>query len=499
MRYCLTPLLLLSLHGSLFAQDDISDLLKRVPPYMNTIAVFHVNSLMKSPRALKEKWRDKHELRYMAGASNIPSSASLAMVIAHLNPSQLGNIHGISMIPIDYVVDMNSLAGREHGTLELLGDSTAILSQSRGYVINIDNKVLATSSSFDRQDLGRWVRFAKRNKDVVASSYLNEVISQHKNDQIVIALDAEDMVDQTSARIEVIASNILAGNAFATNNFSKFLCSLRGVRIVINIGEQTEAVFQLDFANSAEDWDKVLPKFLPKAIATFGADIDELANTPPTIKGKSVSIRTTLTDASLRRILSLVTTPGTSGGTPPDKSNKAEASSVADLAQTLRYFRTVNQVINDLGQFTIRDVTRKKENYVNSALWYDTFANKIDQLSIQGVDPDMVKFGTSISAKLRALASSLRGLKIQLNAYDSYAVETSVATGGLFWSPYGYGFSPGGVAMDSNISTVRTRQADLVAQAAPDRERVWSVIQQDRILIRQKMSEKYKIDINSFK
>jgi hypothetical protein len=471
--------------------DDVDDLLKRVPGFMNTVVVFQVDNIMKSPRGLKEKWADKHQMEVMAGASSIPTNAKLALVAAHINAESIGRHHTVAMIPLGYTVDMNNLAAREKGTLQLLGDQPAILSPRRGYIMNLNNQVMATATSFDRQDLSRWVRFAVNNKEPVVSQYLKDAVSANKKNNIVFAMDLLDMFDPQAIRIEVISSGVAQGNAYVVDNFSKFIGGVRGLTIVINFDEKTTADFRLDFGDKTGNWEKQLTAFVPKFIGEMGAYLDEFSQGKIHFDDKSLFIKTELSDPSLRQILSLVTTP--SANVSPNMA-KLDAKATADLTATLRYYRAVNQIIDDLGRYK----NTKQTDYNNAALWYDSFANKIDKLSIAGVDDEMVQFGSSVSNKLRVLAGSLRGLSIQLGAYDSYM--SVVAVGAPVFNPWMY---PYGVywapAMESNVGTLRTKQADLVAKTAPDREKVWAIIEQDRSLIRRKMAEKYKIDFDQFK
>lgn len=471
--------------------DDVDDLLRRVPGFMNTVAVFQVDSIMKSDRGLKEKWAEKHQTEFMAGASSVPTNAKLAVVAAHIDIEHVGNHYTLSMIPLGYNVDMNNMAAREKGTLQLLGDQPAILSPRRGYIMNLNNQVMATATSFDRQDLGRWVRRAVNNKVPVVSKYLQDAITAHKKDQIVFAIDLQDMFDPQAVRIEVIGSNIAQGNAYVVNNFSKYLNGLRGMTIVMNFTEKTNAEFRLDFDEKPSMWEKQLTGFIPKFIDEMGATLDELDKAKIQFEDKSLVIKTELSDHSLRQILSLVTAP--SVDVSPNMA-KVDPKDTAELTSTLRYYRAVNQVIDDLGRYK----NTKQTDYNKAAVWYDSFASKIDKLSIASVDSEMVQFGASVSNKLRALAGSLRGLKIQIDAYDSYM--TIVAVGAPPNNPYMYRY--GGYsapAMESNVGTLKTKQADLVAKTAPDREKMWTVIEQDRSLVRRKMAEKYKLDFDQFK
>lgn len=477
--------------GKTARADDVDDLLKRVPSFMNTVAVFQVDAIMKSPRGIKEKWAEKHQTEVMAGASSIPTNAKLAVVAAHINPESIGEHHTVAMIPLGYNVDMNNLAAKEKGVLQLLGDQPAILSPRRGYLMNLNNQVMASATSFDRQDLGRWVRFAVNNKTPVVSKYLQDAIATHKRDQIVFAMDLQDMFDPQAIRIEVIGSNVAQGNAYVVNNFSKYLNGVRGLTIAMNFDDNTNAEFRIDFDEKPSMWEKQLTEFIPKFINEMGASLEEFASAKIEFADKSLLIKTKLSDASLRQILSLIATPTSSVS---QGMAKVDPKATAELTATLRYYRAVNQVIDDMGRYK----NKKQTDYNNAALWYDSFATKIDKLSIAGVDDEMVTFGSSVANKMRALASSLRGLKIQLDAYDSYMSVVAVGAPPASRSTYRYG-SFSSPAMESNVGTLKTKQADLVAKTAPDREKVWTVIEQDRSTIRRKMAEKYKIDFDQFK
>ena len=70
----MSPRSLLVLLAAPFAAraDDLTELLNRVPGDMNTVAVINVREINKTPRAVKEKWRDNHETEYLAGAIAVP-------------------------------------------------------------------------------------------------------------------------------------------------------------------------------------------------------------------------------------------------------------------------------------------------------------------------------------------------------------------------------------------------------------------------------------------
>src|SRR5215203_582879 len=89
--------------------DDLADLLKRVPGDMNTVAVINVAEINKTPRAIKEKWRDNHETEYLAGAAAVPAWTSVVVVGADILPGALVHGRSVALIPVNYSVDVSTI------------------------------------------------------------------------------------------------------------------------------------------------------------------------------------------------------------------------------------------------------------------------------------------------------------------------------------------------------------------------------------------------------
>lgn len=71
--------------------DDLADLIKRVPGEMNTVAVVNVREINRTPRAVREKWREHQEAEYLAGAMAVPSFVSVVVIGAELHPGDLSH------------------------------------------------------------------------------------------------------------------------------------------------------------------------------------------------------------------------------------------------------------------------------------------------------------------------------------------------------------------------------------------------------------------------
>jgi hypothetical protein len=161
----------------------------------------------------------------------------------------------------------------------------------------------------------------------------------------------------------------------------------------------------------------------------------------------------------------------------------------------------VNRNIDDLEK-----ARGRASNYARTAQWHTNFADRIDRLPTAGVDPALVKYASDISGRLRALAASLRGTAVQVNALDRsvvYNVEQhQVYQNGFDWwwggartayGPYTYG-QPVETTVTSNLEEVRGKQAEVVQASEPDRTQVWNLILEDRAQLEREMVGKFGAD-----
>ena len=105
------------------AADDLAELLKRVPGDMNTVAVINVREINKSPRAVKEKWRENAETGYLAGAMAVPPAVPVVVIGADFHPGPAAD-RSVALIPVDYSVSSDSIAKRENGVVETVNGLT---------------------------------------------------------------------------------------------------------------------------------------------------------------------------------------------------------------------------------------------------------------------------------------------------------------------------------------------------------------------------------------
>ncbi len=474
--------------------QSLDDLVSKVPSWMNSICIVNVQQINKSPRGVKENWAKTHQSEYMAGASNIPPWANVVVIGGLIDPIAVGNSQTVVLIPLTDFIPFTKIAKRDNTEVQMIAGQSVLLSPRHGYIAQVGPRIGGASRTMPRQLFARWLQYTQTAKKPALSPFLTQTLNGNKNAEVFFSVDTKDMVDPAAARIEIVAAQVVKPEIL--NGMVTTVSGLEGITFVAKFDLETKAHFVFQFSRELGPYSEAMIKFLPQVINRFGAEIKELEKATFVAKGKQVTVDTPISDASLRRILSILSP--SSAGEILDSSLPTKGSG-ADL----RYYRAVTQILDDLKQYRGPSLTA----YNRAATWYDTYANKIDHLSIQNVDADVSKFGYSVSAKLRSLAASLRGSKMAIEAYESY---TSIAVFGSVSSPfpfggYGYGYGyygggyGGGITMDSNLGTIRNKQADIAAKLGPEREKVWLIIDQDRAKIRQMLTDKYKIDPEQYR
>ena len=122
------------------------------------------------------------------------------------------------------------------------------------------------------------------------------------------------------------------------------------------------------------------------------------------------------------------------------------------MLATQRYFKTIQAYLDDLR----KPSQKMQQDYSKFATWYDSFAQKIEQLPTYAVDEDVAKYGKTTAYRLRAMAGSLRG-----DLLDVKKLEQSITITPYVYATSGWGrrLQPG-VWLQSNQAEVQGKQQE---------------------------------------
>ena len=313
-----------------------------------------------------------------------------------------------------------------------------------------------------------------------------------------MAADLRHMANTRSIRRYLDQSNLLPTDAVARVRLPQVLAALRGIGFYVTIDRATTARVIIEFDSEAGGLAESVAAVFRHLVDDLQLSLDEFPKARVTAQSQSVTLSMQLSDESLRRVMSLITSVS-----PAVKASDESVPSVplapearpprvsVELTASKRYFRSVSQAIDDLAR-----VNRKANDYSKTATWHENFARRIDQLPTAGVEPELLEFGQRVSDRFRALAASLRGQSVNVNAEQQTLV-------------YNYNYDPGWAAasywgaagyraptfqFDSNLKQVRERQAAAVVKGSEQRIAIWNLITGDRSKMEQLMRRKHGDD-----
>ncbi len=488
-------LMILMGNSSLLAADDVAELLVRVPAKANVLAVVDVDGMFKSPLGVAQKWSQRYRTDYASGLVPFPPSVQRAVLAAELNPESLHPSWELGVLKFNRPVAMKDLATREMTNVDKFEGRPLITTVQHTYLIELKAQTIAVANCPNRQDMARWMRFAMSNTQPVVSDYLRAAAEDKSPSQFRLALDLQDIphLEEVRFKLDHVMPPLPA--AVDRDALAKIITGIQGLRVDVQIKDNIQATVRLDFADNLEPMASVLPGLALYVMQKRGVDLPELHTAKSRVESKAITFRNELSEASFRRLLSLLQ-PYSASIDDDDGTADPERKETVQQVTTTRYLRTITTTLNDLE----RDA-KKAKTYQASAHWFETAAKNIDQLSVRNVDPDVHAYATSISLKLRSIVQSLKGVPLDVKALEyqkkqEYYVypDTFIATP---YAPYGLASPltvagrPAWVEYKNNYAEVQAEQARVIAEAAKDREQVWNLMQGETAAIRSKMTKKY--------
>lgn len=481
------------------AADPTNELLLRVPSSANAVAVVDVEGLFKSKLGVKEGWSRRDYTDYASGLVAFPPTVQTAVLASKIDPDTISADWELGVVRLKQPFAMKKLAEKESAPLEKLEGYSLVATERRTSFVELRAQTVAVTNHQNRQDVARWLRDTRDLTRPTISEYLLEAVTGSKG-QYHLALDLQDVVQFDDAKVRLQNSPALKGQTVDFDALAKLAVGLRGLRVSIDVGETIEGTLQIDFQDEIAQYARVLPQIALAAFQRNGVLIDELPGAKVEFGETSLTFQTTLSEASLRRIISLIqpSIGHLDDGTHVGESSPAKAQQTASL----RFYGTIRRQLDDLEKNA-----RKAKDYRSSAHWFETAAKNISQLPSRDVDPDLLNYSASVAAKLRAIARSLRGVPLDVKALEFakkqevYVYPQNYYNTGGWWGGSGvsygagYAFAQTRYEYHNNFAEVEARQAKVIAEAEKDRQQVWDLLQNETFSMRSQLSKKFDTDL----
>jgi len=475
------------------AAAEPDDLLKYIPRSVNTVAVVNVAEILATKRAEKDQWAAGDHAHYLAGAVPVHPGIDRYLVAKELSLDAPGAGEVLAVIPLKDPVNIEKFAASQRGYVDRVADEAVAVSPRGSVGVELADKVLGLARTESRQDVARWLRYAKSASISQQSRYLNAAVyNTAKRHHILVAVDLDDLFPPKQVGLVVARSEMLGKDSKTAYAVDSYLAKLVGVRFTADFkADGIDAEVRLDSNAAADAPPDVLKAFLIELLERNGAALEDLRTAAVKAEGKAVIMKFRMSDPDLARLLGVVATPAAGVA---DAYGVAVAPAGVTPEATRRYYRAVNKIIDDLkGQY------KKAKDYGKTVVWHDTAANRIDTLSVLNVDPVVAEYGAGTAARVHAIADSLRGLPVQAAILESKAYVTaymprvSVLTrGGPRINPWAFS---GPQSVQTNLPQIREQQAELIKKDAESRNQLWAQIDRQRSDVRRAVAEKSGFDL----
>lgn len=395
-----------------------------VPESANSLVLVQAKRILDSELSQAEGWRKDRIKAFKSGAAFLPVTTDKMLVGAELDLDNLEPKWQISVFESSGPkVNLTKFSEKAGGNLEMVNGKEALSLPNNTYVVQVDDTTLAAMTPANRQAVSRWLR-GRAVGGVKLSSYLDRAVNfADANADIVVALDLEDTADE--ARIKKNLTNAGIVKAAEIPAVARTIAGLRGMMLGITVKGKITGALRVDFSGNAQALKPYAKALLIEALSRRGLMIDDIEGWELTQNEQSCLLSGPLSISGMRLVLSMVRHAVEIDEDSSSPGDATEEPNMATLSK--QYFNQIESIYEDL-----RKVRANSLNIYAS--YFERYARELDQLSVVGVDPDLVKFGGYVSDNFRDVAGVLRNSQftrrsVQAGMPDTYYRETYGAFG----------------------------------------------------------------------
>ena len=478
-------------------QAQFEDLAKRLPNSTNSLVMVDAARIYRSDIAVNEGWSQNRQSRFAAGLTAIPPEADKIVLGAHMDWEFMRPNWEAELVVFTSSPNLQDLAKNLAGKPDTISDKTAVALPDDSYIVQLSNNTFGVMAPANRQVVSRWVRQA----DAELSPYIQAGVAyQDKTADVIIAFDFSDAISEEVVKQKIAASDsdLIKNLKIDHNELAKLLASIRGVMLGITFGTKANGAIRVDFGQDAALLQDIGKPLLLHVLGEQGVMIDEFQDWDVSVEGTTLSMRGTLTYSGLTRIASLVEPPTQALRRPAPKASEQPAKPrPQDMAQATQfYFDSIDKLFADL-----KRQKRDSRTYGQIGYFYGKYADRISDLPILNVDPQMIDYGQYVSGQLRAASNVIKEVGIRTTPQQTAAATN---TSGYFYNPSPTGYFGqrywGGIDYSAALAARRADTAKIqVAQTnrAEGSLQVTNIVSQiddAKLKIRRSMTEKYNIE-----
>jgi hypothetical protein len=476
------------------------DLLKRIPEQANALMLVNLDGLFDSPMGRRENWRQE-AVENFRNRFGLAAEFSKFAVAVGLDFNSMQERWKVGMVQLrhDVPIKLERQAAHEGGYVETIENMPVAWTPRGFYLFDFPDKIVGFVAPTDRQGVVHWIQTALDHPRNFPPSFADRAIFRaDAGGQIVLAFNLANAI--SAREVEPWLNTIDAVKK--TNTEPKLLAprlaSAKSAFLVVQVDQGINGNIRIDFDRPVDYTAPIFRELILHLFEDYGADLPEIKTWTLRFdkKTNAAEMEGRLSVESVRKILSLAHLPSLSperslsalgsSGAPAPATVKAEsratvgagtrsASSSGDVVSASQgYFRSVASLIEGLKG-------TERPTYRSTKLWYDRYAKQIEELSILGVDKDLLDWGAQVSRTFREMSTGI-------NYYAQNQKYTVASDPNGVYAGYGY-WSANSKSYDASVIK---KQSD--AMMSVDLDKTWQKLQISMADMRRKMVEKYKVD-----
>jgi hypothetical protein len=393
-------------------------LVRHLPEDANTLVLFNVEEILASPMGTKEGWRADFGKVYRSGLTVVPPGVTQFVLASQWDVELMEPNWTATVMRSENEPSMMDVSLRMGGHVDEVDGQEAAVLPNDTYVVKFGKNIVGSMSPADRQKATRWVQhaFSSTTRQPLGT-YLTEAESYADKNltPIIIAIDLEHVLSAKTVRSRLNDAEFLKGKNVDLDQLAEVLASVRGVTLGLSITDHVSGAVKVDFDKDVSMTEAYAKPLLLAALSNHGVMINEFNDWKIQVAGKQILLRGSLQQSGIQRVCSLMDTPAdlrnvesSPGNTSPGNLSSSDGSLVGRT--TLQYFKMLEQYVGDIK--TTKEHTQTQTPGMVGK-WYKRYAEKIDALPILNVDPEMIQFGSQLSATLRQAEGSMQGAALQ--------------------------------------------------------------------------------------
>ena len=464
---------------------NFKSLAQRLPAGSNAIIAINVEKVLQTPYAQKE-WLPTAADAWARQPVMIPSGARRLLMASEVRTDNMEPFWEMSLVEMDKVPDLKLMAAKEGGHIDRVWDKDAVASPINAYFVPLDATTLASITPANRAAIAKWVRTpTTRPEGNMTSDYLQRVAAGlgDKTD-IVMAMDLEGAFGVPRIRRWLDENDIKEIPEKQRDEAARTLGTMKGITLVMTIGQDVTGRATVEFDRDASALGAGAKSIMLGVLSAAGMRIDDIEQWNFAAAGNQVTMEGKLSTPALRKLLGIVQSPIPAATATAGATDKPAGDVPTDPAQaSQRYFKVICANLDNLKVAT---------SPTESAQWARATSKRIDQLPILNVDPELVKWGSMVSLKLKQVGAGMATAQTAMNSRVAGVADPAYAT-----YTDNEGISQSTINQSEMENAKRQRRQVALEQRAQAQEaavQILTEIAESRPAVRAAMVEKYKVE-----